>query len=392
MKFLHNMLEKVKPNFEKGGKYEKLYPLFEMTETFLFSQPIPTKKGAHIRDGVDSKRFMTMVIYALMPAMLFGMYNIGFQHYKSIGAEASIFEMFIKGAWSLIPIYIVTFGVGGFWEMLFSVIRKHEINEGLLVTGFLIPLIVPPTIPLWQLAIAVSFGVVIAKEVFGGTGMNIFNPALMARAFLFFAYPKNISGNSVWTVFGDKTIDAYTSATPLSVVVEGSTTTTPVVDNLLSSGYSFMDMFLGFIPGSVGEVSTLAILLGAAFLIITGVGSWRIMLSIFVGGYLMALLMNGFAPDSSSLLAIPPHYHMVMGGFAFGAVFMATDPISASQTNKGKYIYGFLIGVIAIIIRSLNPAYPEGMMLSILFMNAFAPLIDHYIVAGNKKRRLNYGK
>ncbi|MBN1968605.1 MAG: NADH:ubiquinone reductase (Na(+)-transporting) subunit B [Candidatus Delongbacteria bacterium] len=392
MKFLHNMLEKVKHDFEKGGKYEKFYPLFEMTETFLFLQPNPTKKGSHIRDAVDSKRFMTMVIIALFPAMIFGMYNIGYQHFQSLGEQGSLISNFLIGARYLLPLYIVTFAVGGFWEMLFSVIRKHEINEGLLVTGFLVPLIVPPTLPLWQLAIAISFGIVMAKEVFGGTGMNIFNPALMTRAFLFFAYPKQISGDSVWTVFGDKVVDAYTSATPLAVAVQSSTSGNVVVDSLHQNGYTLSNMFMGFIPGSIGEVSTAAIIFGAFFLILTGVGSWRIILSVFVGGYLMGLLFNITSPDAASMFAIPSHYHLVMGGFAFGAVFMATDPVTAAQTNTGKIIYGLLVGALAILIRSLNPAYPEGMMLAILLMNAFAPFIDYFVVEKNKKRRLSYAK
>lgn len=397
MKIIQNLFDKARPMFEKGGKLHSLYYLWEATESFFFLSPKKTVKGSHIRDAADVKRLMSFVVVALLPAIIFGMYNIGLQHYISEGLEPyniGIIPCFFQGFLVLIPLYIVVFAVGGFWEILFAVVRKHEINEGFIVTTALIPLIVPPTLPLWQLVIATSFGVVLGKEVFGGTGMNIFNPALLVRAFLFFAYPKEISGNSVWVKLGSETFDGFSGATPLSVVADNSANLTGIspVQALTDSGVSFMDMFLGFIPGSIGETSTLMILLGAIVLIVTKVGSWRVMCSVFVGGFLMGLVMNAVAPSESSFLALPAHYHLVMGGFAFGAVFMATDPVSSAQTNTGKYIYGFLIGVFAVIIRTLNPAYPEGMMLSILFFNAFAPLFDYFVIEANKKRRLRYAK
>jgi len=377
----------MKQFFEKGGKLERFYPIYEMFETMFFVQPNRTTSGAHIRDSVDIKRVMAFVIIAAMPLFLFGIYNAGYQHYLSMGQTASMLEYMLKGGVIVFPLLIVSYGVGGFWEILFAIVRKHEINEGLFVTGFFIPLIVPPTIPLWQVALAVSFGVVLGKEVFGGTGMNVFNPALVARAFLFFSYPASISGDSVWTDFGSKIVDAYTKATPLSIA-SASKGTIGVVDLLNAKGYSLWNMFTGFIPGSIGETSTLLILLGGIFLLITGVASWRIMASVFAGGYLMGLVFNLVATSSSSIMAIPPYYHFVMGGFAFGAVFMATDPVSAAATNVGKYIYGVLIGILAVLIRVLNPAYPEGMMLAILFMNTFAPLIDNIVVWRNVQRRL----
>ncbi len=383
--FLENIMDKFKPHFEKGGKLERFYPFYDATETFLYRNPVRTTKGAHVRDSFDLKRMMITVFIALMPCTLFGMYNIGYQHYLSIGETPQILFCFIKGFSVLIPLYIVTFVVGLSWEMLFAIVRKHEMSEGFFVTGALIPLIVPPTIPLWQVAIAISFGVVLGKELFGGTGMNIFNPALVTRAFLFFAYPGSISGNSVWVLAGDKLVDSFSMATPLSAGIES---TGPVVNSINSSGYSFLDMFLGFIPGCIGETSCLAILLGALILLITGVASWRIIPSVFAGAFLMSFLLNFLSPSSASLMSIPPHYHFVMGGFAFGAVFMATDPVTGSRTKLGKYIYGMLIGILAILVRTFNPAYPEGIMLSILFMNIFAPLIDYCIVQANIKRRL----
>ncbi len=383
---MFKLLQKLKPHFEKNGKYHLFFPIFEMAETILFVLPSRTKKGAHIRDALDMKRFMFLVVIAASPAFLFGIYNAGYQHFLSAGVNATFFEIILKGLIIVLPIYIVALAIGGIWEVLFAVVRKHEVNEGFLVSSFLIPLIVPPTIPLWQVAIATSFGIVIGKEVFGGVGMNIFNPALVSRAFLFFAYPKSISGDSVWTLFSDKVVDTYTTATPLAIISE--TSQGAIVDTLTSKGYTFWEMFIGLIPGSIGETSTLAIFLGAAILLITGVASWRIMLSVFAGGFVISTIFNFASPNVSHIFAIPFHYHLVMGGFAFGAVFMATDPVSASATNTGKYIYGFLIGVIALLIRSLNPAYPEGMMLAILFMNLFSPLIDYFVLSSHKKRRL----
>lgn len=373
MKAIRNFLDKIKPHVEKGGKFEKLHSTFDAFETFLFVPNHVTKKGSHIRDAMDMKRMMIVVVIALLPALLFGTWNIGYQHYLSLGETTGLWDNFLYGLIKIIPLIVVSYVVGLGIEFAFAQIRGHEVNEGFLVSGFLIPLIVPPDIPLWMLALAVVFAVVIGKEVFGGTGMNIFNPALLARAFLFFAYPSQMSGDKVW--ISDKA-DAFSGATPLGNALVGN------FDNLPSIN----EMFIGTIPGSVGETSTIAILIGAVILIATGIGSWRIMLSVFVGGYLMGWIFKlvGF----NDYMSLDPMYHIVMGGFAFGAVFMATDPVSAAQTNRGKYIYGLLIGIIAVIIRVFNPAYPEGMMLAILLLNAFAPLIDHYIIEANIKKRL----
>ncbi len=392
MKALLKILEKQKPKFEKGGKLQRFFPLYEATETILFWTNDRTKQGPHVRDGLDLKRFMMMVVVALLPAILFGIYNIGFQHYKAIGQPASGSEMFVFGLIRFMPIVLVSYAVGGFWEVLFSIIRKHEVNEGFLVTGILFPLTLPPTMPLWQVAVSISFGVVIGKEVFGGTGMNILNPALTARAFAFFAYPGKISGDKVWTAIDlakDKLVDGYSGATPL-LAASGTESGKLATDAMAAGGFDWMNSFIGLIPGSIGETSTIAILLGALILIMTGVGSWKIIFSTFAGGYVMASVFNLLAgPESTGMFTLPAYYHLVLGGFAFGAVFMATDPVSAAQSERGKWIYGFLIGVLAILIRTVNPAYPEGMMLSILFMNVFSPLIDYFVVQGNIKRRLS---
>ncbi|MCF8369393.1 MAG: NADH:ubiquinone reductase (Na(+)-transporting) subunit B [Bacteroidales bacterium] len=373
MKALRNYLDKIKPQFEKGGKLEKLHSTFDAFETFLFVPDKVTFKGSHIRDSLDMKRTMIVVVLAVVPAMLFGMWNVGHFHFASLGETVGFWDKFFYGFLKVLPIIVVSYAVGLGVEFAFAQSRGHEVNEGYLVSGILIPLIVPPDIPLWMLAIAVVFAVIIGKEVFGGTGMNILNPALTARAFLFFAYPQDMSGDKVWI---SNMADGYSGATPLGNALVGNFSQLP----------SASDMFYGFIPGSVGETSTLAILIGAVILVATGIGSWRIMLSVFAGGYLMGFLMNIFAVNE--YMELPPYYHFIMGGFAFGAVFMATDPVSASQTNKGKWIYGFLIGVMAVLIRVLNPAYPEGMMLAILLLNVFAPLIDHYVVEANIKKRL----
>lgn len=373
MKALRNYIDKIKPQFEKGGKFEKLHSTFEAFETFLFVSDKVTFKGSHIRDTNDMKRTMIMVVFALIPAMLFGMWNVGYWHFISLGETVGIWDQFFYGFLKVIPLIIVSYVVGLGIEFAFAQSRGHEVNEGFLVSGILIPLIVPPDLPLWMLAVAVAFAVVIGKEVFGGTGMNILNPALIARAFLFFAYPQDMSGEKVWI---SNMADGYSGATPLGHALVGELNKLP----------SASDMFFGFIPGSVGETSTLAILLGGVFLIAVGIGSWRIMFSVFAGGFIMGYIFNLFAVND--YMAIPPYYHFIMGGFAFGAVFMATDPVSASQTNTGKYIYGLLIGMLAVLIRVLNPAYPEGMMLAILLMNVFAPLVDHYVVEANIKRRL----
>ncbi|NOY49159.1 MAG: NADH:ubiquinone reductase (Na(+)-transporting) subunit B [Chlorobi bacterium] len=373
MKALRNFLDKQKPQFEKGGKLEKLHSMFDSFETLLFVPDKVTFAGSHIRDAIDMKRTMITVFVSLIPALLFGMWNVGYQHFLSLGQSPDFWTMFFYGFFKLLPIIIVTYGVGLGLEIVFAQIRNHEVNEGFFVSGLLIPMIVPADIPLWQVAIAVAFAVVFGKEVFGGTGMNIVNPALVARAFLFFAYPGNISGDKVW--ISDKA-DAFSGATPLGNALVGN------FDNMPS----VYDMFMGFIPGSVGETSTLMILIGAMILLITGIANWRVMVSVFVGGSVMGLLFNLWG--ANDYMNLPFYYHLIMGGFAFGAVFMATDPVTAAQTSKGMYYYGFLVGMIAVLIRVFNPAYPEGMMLAILLMNVFAPLIDHYVVESNIKKRL----
>ena len=379
MSSLRNKLDKLKPHFSEGGRYSKLRSVFEGFESFMFVPNKVTSGGSHIRDSIDLKRTMIIVLIALLPALLFGAYNVGFQHYKSIGIEAAIFGSFWFGFLKILPLIIVSYVTGLGIEFIAAQIRGHEINEGFLVTGLLIPLIMPIDIPLWMLSLATAFSVILGKEVFGGTGMNIFNPALLARAFFFFSYPAWMTGDNVWTeglTAGKNIIDGFSGATPLSLCAAGEITKLP----------SFMHMFIGTIPGSIGETSTLAILIGAIILIVTGVGSWKIMLSVFAGGLGMALLMN--ATSANSYMELPFYYHFVMGGFAFGAVFMATDPVSGAQTEKGKWIYGFLIGVLSLLIRVLNPAYPEGVMLAILLMNLFAPLIDYFVIQSSIKKRL----
>ncbi|NQU66608.1 MAG: NADH:ubiquinone reductase (Na(+)-transporting) subunit B [Candidatus Marinimicrobia bacterium] len=377
MKMLRNFLDRMHPKFKNGTKLEKYYPLFEMADTFMFTPDDVTKSGPHVRDAVDLKRAMIVVVLALLPTFFFGLFNIGYQE----DATRTILQNFMVGLKITLPILIVAYGVGGFWEVVFAIVRKHEINEGFLVTGFLIPLIVPPTIPLWMVAVATSFGVVIGKEIFGGTGFNIFNPALVARAFLFFAYPGAISGDSVWTV-----VDGVSKATPLAVAASGVNTS--AIDLLVRSNFSWLDMFYGFIPGSIGETSTLAILIGAVILLVTRIASWRIITGVMIGMVGIALLTNLLAAASSNpMLALTPHYHLVMGGFAFGMVFMATDPVSAAQSNAGRWIYGIMIGGLAVMIRSVNPAFPEGMMLAILLGNAFSPMIDYMVLRRHIKRR-----
>lgn len=378
MKALRNFIDKIKPQFEKGGKFAKLQSTFEAFETFLYVPNRVTSLGSHIRDANDSKRTMIIVVLAMVPAMLFGMWNIGYQNNLSIGiADINLWPNFWDGFLVLFPLIVVAYVAGLGTEFVFAQIRGHEVAEGFLVSGILIPLIMPPDVPLWMVAVSTIFAVIFGKEVFGGTGMNILNPALTARAFLFFAYPKHMSGDKVWIA---EQGDAVSGATPLgdalsSTTIPGSSLTLP----------DTMDMFYGFMPGSIGETSTLAILIGALVLIGSGMGSWRIMLSVFAGGLAMGYIFN--LAGNTAYMEISPWDHMVMGGFAFGAVFMATDPVTASQTMKGKYIYGFLIGFFAIMVRVFNPAYPEGMMLAILLMNVFAPLIDHYVIQANVKRR-----
>jgi len=390
MKFLEDFINNLKPKFEKGGKFEKLYWVFEGFETFLFQQGTTTPyKGTHVRDAIDLKRLMITVVVAMTPALIFGMWNIGHQHFLAIGEQADFWFKFWVGFKVVLPIIIVSYAVGLGIEFIFTSIKKHPIAEGFLVTGMLIPMVMPPTIPLWQVAMATAFAVIIGKEVFGGTGMNIFNVALTARAFLYFAYPQEISGE-VWTYLGDHVpVDGYSGATALAVAAatEGSSSVLSEFANAWQAGfYSFNNLFFGYVPGSIGETSTFWILIGAVILWLTRVGSGKIMFSVFAGAYLMALLFN--LVGANPFMEMPAHYHLVTGGLAFGAVFMATDPVTASQTETGKWIYGFLIGVLSILIRVVNPAYPEGIMLAILLMNVFAPLIDFYIVKVNKKRRL----
>jgi Na+-transporting NADH:ubiquinone oxidoreductase subunit B len=354
---------------------------------------VTKSKGAQIKDATDLKRVMITVVIAMIPALLFGILNIGHQHFIATGAEGTFLDKAIFGALSVLPILIVSYAVGLLTEFTFCVIRNHPISEGYLVTGMLIALVMPPFIPLWQVALATIFAVVIGKEVFGGTGMNILNVAMTARAFLYFAYPAQISGDLVWTYLGDKpAVDGFSGATALAVAYNSSVDGTPVVEALsthnaaLGADYSFMSMFMGWIPGSIGETSTLMALIGAVILVATGVASWKIIVGGFGGAYAMGLVMN--ALQVNEFMAMPAHYHLVMGGLAFGVVFMATDPVSAAQTELGKWIYGILIGVLTVIIRVTNPAYPEGIMLAVLFMNVVAPLIDHYVVKANKTRRL----
>ena len=396
MKFLRDSLDKVKPHFEKGGKWEKFYYIYEAHDTLLFAPNHTTSaKGAQIRDAMDMKRLMMTVIIAMIPCLLFGIYNVGYQHFLALGQpEAALGDIVWVGLVQVIPILVVSYATGLGTEFAFSVIRQHPINEGFLVTGMLIPLVMPPDIPLWQVAMATVFAVIIAKEAFGGTGMNILNVALTARAFLYFAYPSQISGE-VWTYIGEagNAVAGFSGATPLAIGAEAVESGKNVVAQLGSFGsgwadgmYEFSNMFFGFIPGCIGETSTLMCLIGAAILIITGVGSWKIMFSVVVGALATGFLLNGLAVNA--FMEMPAHYHLVIGGLAFGTVYMATDPVSAAQTETGKWIYGFMIGMLTVVIRVFNPAYPEGIMLAILFMNVFAPLIDHYVVIANKKRRL----
>ncbi|MBP6610159.1 MAG: NADH:ubiquinone reductase (Na(+)-transporting) subunit B [Paludibacter sp.] len=397
MNALKNLVDKVKPHFEKGGKLEKFHSVFDGFETFLFVPNTTSKRGTHIHDAIDSKRTMIMVVIALIPALLFGMYNVGYQHYLAIGQQVDFFDIFLFGALAVLPLIVVSYGVGLGIEFIVAQIKGHEIQEGFLVSGFLIPLIVPVDTPLWMVAVATAFAVIFAKEVFGGTGMNIFNVALITRAFLFFAYPTFMSGDVVWVRTADtfglgagSVVDAYSGATPLGQVATAATSNMQLVD-ILKQPISFIDGFLGLIPGSVGETSTLAILIGAVILLVTRIASWKTMFSVFAGGALMALVFNTWGPDTAAA-QFPWYNHLVFGGFAFGAVFMATDPVTAARTETGKWIYGSLIGAMAIIIRVLNPGYPEGMMLAILLLNVFAPLIDHYVVEANINRRLKRAK
>ena len=396
---LRKILDDMEPHFEKGGRYEKWYALYEAADTIFYSPSSVTKTNAHVRDGVDLKRIMITVWFCAFPAMFYGMWNIGFQANQIMldagiatgdgwrhvmismmaGYDpASLWDNFWHGFWYFIPVYAVTFIVGGYWEVLFAMKRGHEVNEGFFVTSILFALICPPSIPLWQVALGISFGVVIAKEVFGGTGKNFLNPALAGRAFLFFAYPAQMSGDAVWTA-----VDGFTGATPLSIVASDGMA-------VLQEKMTWMDAFLGNMHGSMGEVSTLAIFLGGAVLLWTGIASWRIVVGVLIGMFGLSMLFNSMQSDNL-MMAMPWHWHLVLGGFAFGMMFMATDPVSSSMTNTGKWIFGALIGCMVVLIRVVNPAFPEGMMLAILFANLFAPLIDHFVVQANIKRRLARG-
>jgi Na+-transporting NADH:ubiquinone oxidoreductase subunit B len=396
MKFLEHILESKKPLFEKGGKLEKFYPAYEALDTFLFTPNEVTRTTAHVRDALDLKRTMIIVVAAMIPCILMALYNTGYQahfylatgKFQAIGWRhdlmmslglshdpSNILANMVYGLMFFLPVWLVCNITGGLVEVVFATIRKHEVNEGFLVTGWLIPLIVPPTIPLWQVAMGTAFGVIFGKEVFGGTGKNIFNPALMARAFLFFAYPAQISGEQPWVA-----VDGFSGATALSQVATGG------VDALQ---VSWLDAFLGLQAGSMGETSELAVLFGAVVLIGTGIGSWRIMLGSLIGLVAMTLTFNAIGSDTNPMFNVPVMWHLVLGSFAFATVFMATDPVSASMTNIGKFIYGFFIGILGVMIRVVNPAYPEGWMLAILFMNAFSPTIDYYVIKANIKRRMS---
>ncbi len=381
---LRQTLDKIKQKVEPGSKWHFLYATVEALDTFFYVPDKVTTKGSHIRDAIDLKRTMTVVVIALLPPLLFGLWNIGYQHYSALGMaqDVTFWQNFLFGLKKFMPLLIVSYLAGGLVEVIFAQARKEEVNEGYLVTGLLIPMIIPVGTPLWMVALAAMFATLIGKEVFGGTGMNIFNPALLARAFLFFAYPNKMSGDKVWIA---GLPDGMSGATPLGQLSQATT-----VDQIqaIHQHYSVADMFFGYIPGSIAETSTLAILIGALILIYAGVGSWKIMLSAFAGGAVMGIILNIFATDTNPYMTVPFWEHWLLGGFAFGMVFMATDPVSAAHTEKGKWIYGFFAGFVAILIRVLNPAYPEGVMLAILLMNMLAPLIDHIVVSGHIKNRI----
>ncbi|MGO2497670.1 MAG: NADH:ubiquinone reductase (Na(+)-transporting) subunit B [Vibrio litoralis] len=412
---LKKFIEDIEPHFEPGGKHERWFALYEAAATLFYTPGTVTKRSSHVRDSVDLKRIMIMVWLAVFPAMFWGMYNTGHQaivalnhmysgeqlatiisgdwHYwltEMLGGtltdQAGWGSMMLLGATYFLPIYAVVFAVGGFWEVLFCMIRKHEVNEGFFVTSILFALIVPPTLPLWQAALGITFGVVVAKEIFGGTGRNFLNPALAGRAFLFFAYPAQISGDAVWTA-----ADGFSGATALSQWAQGGHGS--LVNTVTGHSISWMDAFIGNIPGSMGEVSTLALILGGLMIVYMRIASWRIIAGVMIGMAVVSTMLNLIGSDTNPMFAMPWYWHLVLGGFAFGMIFMATDPVSASFTNKGKWAYGALIGVMCVLIRVVNPAYPEGMMLAILFANLFAPLFDYFVVEKNVKRRLaRYGK
>ncbi len=398
MKKLRKVLDNVEPLFIKGGRFERFHAMYEMVDTLFYSPPDVTRGSPHVRDAIDLKRVMIMVVFAATPCALIGMWNAGFQTNTAIlamGIDAmpgwresvlgllgaghdsgSLYDNFLLGLLYFLPIYAVTMAAGGFWEVLFSGVRNHEINEGFFVTSLLYALILPATIPLWQVAIGISFGVVIGKEVFGGTGKNVLNPALTGRAFLYFAYPAQISGDAVWTA-----VDGFSGATALGITaIEG-------ISGVVASGLTWGQAFIGQMQGSLGETSAAACLIGAVILVYSGIASWRIMVGVFAG-LIIPVLLVGFVDSSNPMMSVPWHWHIVIGGFAFGAVFMATDPVSACQTNTGKWIYGLLIGFMTFVIRVINPAFPEGIMLAILFGNVFSPMIDYFVVHANTKRRV----
>lgn len=392
---LRDFFDRIEPDFMKGGKYEKFFPVYEMVESFIYTPKTVTTAAPHARSYVDMKRIMTYVVIATIPCILFGWYNTGLQvnsaiaTYGASGWRSWIIELFgigfdannifanmFHGALYFFPIYITTLVAGGFWEVLFATIRRHEVNEGFLVTSMLYTLILPADVPLWQVAIGISFGVVIGKEVFGGTGKNFLNPALVGRAFLYFAYPAYMSGDTIWTP-----VDGFSGATALSVSASQG------FQALQASGITWMDAFVGTIQGCIGETSTIACLIGLLFLLLTKIANWRLVVGCLGGMIGFSLLLNAIGSDTNPMFALPWYWHLVIGGYAFGLVFMVTEPVSASHTNMGRYIYGALIGVMVVLIRVLNPAFPEGMMLAILFGNVFAPLIDYFVVQANIKRR-----
>lgn len=398
MKPLRQFLDKIRPAFEEGGKLERLYPLFEATDTFLYTTDEVTTVEPHVRDSMDLKRIMTLVVYALTPCVFMAMWNTGYQANTAMQAmsiaaapgwrgavlsalvgydPSSFLANIIHGALYFIPLYIVSVAAGGIWEVLFGIVRKEDVNEGLLVTSLIFPLTLPPTLPLWQAALGISFGVVVAKEVFGGTGRNFVNPALAGRAFLYFAYPAQNSGDAVWVV-----VDGITGATPLTALG-----TTNVSTGMEAINVSWSQAFLGTLPGSIGETSALACLIGAIILVYTGVGSWRTMVSMLIGGMGFAALLWTIGSDTNPMFLMPPWWHLVVGGFAFGLVFCITDPVSSTLTETGKWFYGGLAGVLTILIRVINPAYPEGVMMAVLLANVFAPVIDFFVLQANIKRR-----
>lgn len=397
---LRNFLDKLEPHFEKGGKYERMYPLYEAVDTIFYSPGTVTRSTSHVRDGIDLKRIMITVWACVFPAMFFGMWNVGFQANSYLAAEGlamdeglrstliaafagndpgSIWDNMIYGAAYFLPIYIVTFVVGGFWEVLFATVRRHEVNEGFFVTSILFALILPPTIPLWQVALGITFGIVVGKEIFGGTGKNFLNPALTGRAFLYFAYPAQISGDQVWTA-----VDGFSGATVLSVAADSGM---EGVRNMMT----WFDAFAGVMQGSVGETSTLMVILGGGVLLLMKIASYRIVFGVLLGVVGTSMLFNTIGSDTNVMFEIPAYWHLVMGGLAFGMFFMATDPVSSSMTNTGKWLFGILVGAMTVLIRVVNPAFPEGIMLAILFANLFAPFIDYLVVQANIKRRIARG-